>query len=127
MIPKEYLILAKCIGAFEDGANLVIYWFVHDPSFTQGATGKLDLVVSFDVETGELIYHVISIDNGDGIDKSIIKTIFKPGVTSKKRGWGLGLSLSKRIIEDYHKGRIFVESSVEGEGTTFCISLPTKS
>ena len=62
---------AKCIGAFEDGANLVIYWFVHDPSFTQGATGKLDLVVSFDVETGELIYHVISIDNGDGIDTTL--------------------------------------------------------
>ena len=62
---------AKCIGAFEDGANLAIYWFVHDPSFTQGATGKLDLVVSFDVETGELIYHVISIDNGDGIDTTL--------------------------------------------------------
>ena len=46
---------ARCIGAFEDGANLVIYWFVHDPAFTQGATGKLDLIVSFDVETGELL------------------------------------------------------------------------
>ena len=51
---------ARCIGAFEDGANLAIYWFVHDPAFTQGATGKLDLIVSFDVETGQLIYHVIS-------------------------------------------------------------------
>ena len=62
---------ARCIGAFEDGANLVIYWFVHDPAFTQGATGKLDLVISFDVETGELIYHVISIDNGNGIDTTL--------------------------------------------------------
>ncbi len=62
---------ARCIGAFEDGANLVIYWFVHDPAFTQGATGKLDLIVSFDVETGELIYHVISIDNGNGIDTTL--------------------------------------------------------
>jgi hypothetical protein len=62
---------ARCIGAFEDGANLVIYWFVHDPAFTQGATGKLDLIVSFDVETGELIYHVISIDNGGGINTTL--------------------------------------------------------
>ena len=57
---------ATCIGAFEDGANETIYWFVHDPSFTQGATGKLDLIVSFNVRTGAIIYHVISIDNGAG-------------------------------------------------------------
>ena len=62
---------ARCIGAFEDGANLAIYWFVHDPAFTQGATGKLDLIVSFDVETGELIYHVISIDDGNGINTTL--------------------------------------------------------
>jgi hypothetical protein len=62
---------ARCIGAFEDGANLVIYWFVHDPAFTQGATGKLDLIISFDVETGELIYHVVSIDDGGGINTTL--------------------------------------------------------
>ena len=62
---------ARCLGAFEDGANLVIYWFVHDPAFTQGATGKLDLIVSYDVETGELLYHVISIDNGNGINTTL--------------------------------------------------------
>ena len=50
--------------------------------------------------------------------------IFKPGVTSKKRGWGLGLSLSKRIVEEYHKGSIFVMQSEKGVGTTFCIHLP---
>jgi signal transduction histidine kinase len=66
-------------------------------------------------------------DSGKGIEAGLISSIFKPGVTSKKRGWGLGLSLSKRIIEDYHKGRIFVKSSVEGEGTTFCICLPKQS
>lgn len=66
-------------------------------------------------------------DSGKGIEPGLINSIFKPGVTSKKRGWGLGLSLAKRIIEDYHKGRIFVKSSVEGEGTTFCISLPKQS
>ena len=62
---------ARCIGAFEDGADLVIYWFVHDPAFTQGATGKLDMIVSYDVETGELIYHVISIDDGNGINTTL--------------------------------------------------------
>ena len=62
-------------------------------------------------------------DNGPGIDKTISNNIFKPGVTSKKRGWGLGLSLSKRIIEDYHKGSIFVVDSKKDEGTTFAINL----
>ena len=66
-------------------------------------------------------------DSGKGIEAGLISSIFKPGVTSKKRGWGLGLSLAKRIIEDYHNGRIFVKSSMEGEGTTFCISLPKQS
>ena len=63
-------------------------------------------------------------DNGDGINKSIIKNIFKPGVTSKKRGWGLGLSLSKRIVEEYHKGSIFIMESKKGVGTTFTVQLP---
>ena len=63
-------------------------------------------------------------DTGTGIDKNIIKSIFMPGITSKTRGWGLGLSLSKRIVEDYHKGKLFVQNSNEEEGTTFCIILP---
>ena len=64
-------------------------------------------------------------DTGSGIDKSIVKSIFMPGITSKTRGWGLGLSLAKRIIEDYHKGKIFVQKSSKKEGTTFCIILPS--
>ncbi|HNP48432.1 MAG TPA: HAMP domain-containing sensor histidine kinase, partial [Bacteroidia bacterium] len=62
-------------------------------------------------------------DTGKGIPKSSYKTIFKPGYTTKSRGWGLGLSLSKRIIEDYHDGQIFVKSSEMGKGTTFRIVL----
>ena len=62
-------------------------------------------------------------DSGKGIQKSSYKTIFKPGYTTKSRGWGLGLSLSKRIIEDYHDGQIFVKSSEIGKGTTFRIVL----
>ena len=62
-------------------------------------------------------------DNGKGIPKSKFKTIFNPGYTSKKRGWGLGLSLAKRIINDYHKGNIFVKNSTINKGTTFRIIL----
>jgi len=62
-------------------------------------------------------------DTGKGIPKSKYKTIFKPGFTTKPRGWGLGLSLSKRIIENYHGGKIFVKSSDTNQGTTFRIVL----
>ena len=62
-------------------------------------------------------------DSGKGIPKSQQKTIFDPGFSTKSRGWGLGLSLSKRIIEEYHKGKIFVKSSTLGEGSVFRISL----
>ncbi len=63
-------------------------------------------------------------DTGKGISKSKYKAIFKPGYTTKDRGWGLGLSLTKRIVEEYHKGKIFVASSVIGKGTTIRIVLP---
>ena len=64
-------------------------------------------------------------DNGKGIKRSDIKNVFTPGFTTKKRGWGLGLSLAKRIIEEYHKGKIYVKESEIGKGTTFRIELPT--
>ena len=62
---------ARCIGAFEDGSNERLFWFVHDPSFTIGATGKLDLILSFDTKTNFLNYHVISIDDGGGVDTTL--------------------------------------------------------
>ncbi|MBX2894857.1 MAG: HAMP domain-containing histidine kinase [Cyclobacteriaceae bacterium] len=62
-------------------------------------------------------------DTGKGIPKTMISNVFKPGFTTKKRGWGLGLALAKRIIEMYHEGRIFVKSSEENMGTTFRIEL----
>lgn len=65
-------------------------------------------------------------DTGKGIPKSRQKTVFEPGFTTKKRGWGLGLSLTKRIVENYHKGRIFVKRSEPGKGTTFRIQLPAR-
>jgi hypothetical protein len=64
-------------------------------------------------------------DSGKGMSKKLYKQIFKPGFTTKKRGWGLGLSLSKRIIQDYHNGKIFVKKSEIGKGSTFEILLNT--
>ena len=66
-------------------------------------------------------------DTGKGIQRKHFKTVFNPGYTTKKRGWGLGLTLVKRIIEDYHGGRIFVKESEIGRGTTFRIELPLVS
>jgi signal transduction histidine kinase len=65
-------------------------------------------------------------DSGKGIPHSKFKTIFEPGFTTKKRGWGLGLSLAKRIVESYHNGKLFVKRSELDKGTTFTIQLPKK-
>lgn len=62
-------------------------------------------------------------DTGKGIPRNHFQTVFSPGFTTKKRGWGLGLSLAKRIVEEYHGGRIFVKSSEIGVGTTFRVEL----
>lgn len=62
-------------------------------------------------------------DTGKGIRKKDISHVFTPGFTTKQRGWGLGLSLARRIVEEYHKGRIYVKSSEPGKGTVFCIEL----
>ena len=84
-----------------------------------GDHGKITLELT---ESPEEVIIDLS-DTGKGIPKSQVKQVFNPGYTSKKRGWGLGLSLAKRIIEEYHKGKIFVKSTVVGQGTTFRIQL----
>lgn len=66
-------------------------------------------------------------DTGKGITRKDWNNVFRPGFTTKKRGWGLGLSLAKRIVEEYHKGKIFIKDSQQGKGTTFCILLPKGS
>lgn len=81
--------------------------------------GRLQLEIS---QTQKKVKIIVS-DTGKGMPKKLFKQIFKPGFTTKKRGWGLGLSLSKRIVEDYHKGKIFVKKSELGKGTTFQIVL----
>ena len=83
-------------------------------------------------ECGQIVLHLEQLENkvvveisdtGKGIKKKNIKNVFRPGFTTKQRGWGLGLSLAKRIVEDYHHGKIFVKSSELGKGTTFRIEL----
>ena len=84
-------------------------------------TDKGKLTVELTEDDSEVFIDIS--DTGKGLPRSMYKQIFKPGYTSKKRGWGLGLSLAKRIIENYHKGKIFVKNSVTGQGTTFRIIL----
>lgn len=85
-------------------------------------SGKGKLTVSMH-QTPEWV-HIDITDTGKGISPKEIKTVFQPGFTTKKRGWGLGLTLVKRIIKEYHKGKVFVLSSEVNVGTTFRISLP---
>jgi len=84
-----------------------------------GGEGSINVLIT---DQQQFAYIDIT-DSGKGISKSKYKTVFKPGYTSKSRGWGLGLSLSKRIVEEYHAGEIFVKSSEQNKGTTFRIVL----
>jgi signal transduction histidine kinase len=82
-------------------------------------SGRIDLTL---MDNGEQVVIEVA-DNGKGIRKKDVGSVFTPGFTTKKRGWGLGLSLARRIVEEYHHGRIFVKSSEVGKGTTFRIEL----
>ena len=84
--------------------------------------GSLNVTAGYDHRTA----FIEVTDTGKGIARKNFKTVFSPGFTTKKRGWGLGLTLAKRIIEEYHGGRIFVKWSEIGAGTTFRIELPIK-
>ena len=85
-----------------------------------GGQGNIDVVIDRN-EKGQTIIDVS--DTGKGIEKRRFRAVFRPGYTTKQRGWGLGLSLAKRIVEEYHGGRIFVKQSEVGKGTTFRIVL----
>lgn len=83
--------------------------------------GKGAIIIDISEEKDSV--HIDVTDTGKGISKQNISKVFKPGFSTKKRGWGLGLSLSRRIIEHYHKGELFVRHSEPGKGTTFRIVL----
>ena len=88
-----------------------------------GQTDGIQGVISVNIERTDNKVYIDVTDTGKGMDRKQLRKIFSPGYTTKKRGWGLGLSLAKRIVEQYHKGHIFVKQSVPGEGTTFRIGL----
>jgi signal transduction histidine kinase len=88
----------------------------------EGKTGAVQIHLVELPEDG--VVQIVFQDDGRGIEPENIKRVFEPGFSTKKRGWGLGLAFVRRIIEEYHNGRISVVQSVPGEGTTFEIILP---
>ena len=99
--------------------NWVVENLIRNSLDAMGGKGEISADITQDANH---IYIDLS-DTGSGIPPSKLKTVFQPGFTTKKRGWGLGLSLAKRIIESYHSGKIFVKSSIVNQGTTFTIKL----
>ena len=83
--------------------------------------GQIDIILTDRPKGGAM---VIVTDNGKGVPPAERKRVFQPGYTTKRRGWGLGLSLSKRIVEDYHEGKLFIKDSQPGVGTTFQLEIP---
>lgn len=114
-LPEENLQVHLCVPLFE--------WVIENicKNAVDAMEGKGEIEVAL-IDVPEGLFVDIS-DTGKGIPKSKFKTVFEPGYTSKQRGWGLGLSLCKRIIENYHNGKIYVLKSELNKGTTFRIEL----
>jgi signal transduction histidine kinase len=114
-LPEENLQVHLCVPLFE--------WVIENicKNAVDAMEGKGEIEVAL-IDVPEGLFVDIS-DTGKGIPKSKFKTVFEPGYTSKQRGWGLGLSLCKRIIENYHNGKIYVLKSEINKGTTFRIEL----
>ena len=95
-------------------------------NLTKNAVDAMDGEGQLDITVEDSPNNVVILvkDTGKGIARKNFKNVFTPGFTTKKRGWGLGLTLVKRIIEEYHNGQIYIQESEVGKGTTFCIELP---
>ena len=115
IMPERPIMVRICSSLFE----WVIENLCKNAIDAMDGEGEITLHVT---QTNERVYIDIA-DTGKGIQKSHFNSVFSPGFTTKKRGWGLGLSLAKRIIENYHKGRIYVKNSELNKGTTFRIEL----
>ena len=115
-LPEENVVVKMNASLFE--------WVIENlcKNAVDAMEGRGRIVLSLHDEGSKVAIEVT--DNGKGIRKKDLKSVFTPGFTTKKRGWGLGLSLAKRIVEEYHKGRIYVKSSEVGVGTTFRIEMP---
>ena len=114
-LPEQPLFVKMCAPLFE----WVVENLCKNAIDAMEGQGRIDIVTK--EESSRIVVEVA--DTGKGIPRNHFKSVFSPGFTTKKRGWGLGLSLAKRIIEEYHRGRIFVKSSELGKGTTFRIEL----
>jgi signal transduction histidine kinase len=112
---KETLMIPLCNSLFE----WVIENLCKNSVDAMEGSGTVQVSIKENTRVCFLDIH----DTGKGIPKSKHKTIFKPGYTTKQRGWGLGLSLAKRIIENYHSGKIFIQQSEPEKGTTIRIVL----
>lgn len=119
----EFVIDAQTLDVFAPMNVPLFEWVIENilknALDAMSGKGKISLNIT---DQQQFVYIDIA-DTGKGIPKATYRTIFKPGYTTKNRGWGLGLSLSKRIIEEYHDGQIFVKSSEMNKGTTFRIVL----
>ncbi len=116
------------VNGLRDGTTLpanavLLGWVIENlvKNATDAMKGRGDIVINLS-ESGKEMFIDVE-DNGKGIPKKDFKTIFKPGYSTRERGWGLGLSLSKRIIEEYHRGKIFVRWSEPGKGTIMRVAL----
>ena len=114
-LPSDAESAMVCLSLFE----WVIENLCKNAVDAMNGEGRIDVYMTSEKQQ---IYIDIK-DTGKGIARKNFKTVFNPGYTTKKRGWGLGLTLAKRIIEDYHAGRIYVKDSEVGKGTTFRIEL----
>jgi signal transduction histidine kinase len=123
-ISSEVNIEVKSEGNPKVNVNVALFsWVIENlvKNSVDAMDAKGQLTVSIHEANGKVYIDIK--DSGKGIPKRKWKTIFEPGYTTKLRGWGLGLSLAKRIVKNYHKGGIYVLSSVQGEGTVFRIAL----
>lgn len=114
-VPERPIMVRMCSPLFE----WVIENLCKNAIDAMNGEGRITIHVA---QTEERVYIDVE-DTGKGIQKGHFQSVFSPGFTTKKRGWGLGLSLAKRIVESYHKGRIYVKHSELGKGTTFRIEL----
>lgn len=120
----DYQLIAPVTGSVILPMNVSLFMWVienlcKNAIDAMGGSGKIKIIIK---DEADVVKIDIS-DTGKGIQKADYQTIFNPGFTSKKRGWGLGLTLAQRIVREYHKGKIYVKSSTIGEGTTFRIVL----
>jgi len=120
----EFLVQKIETPLFAKVNKTLLEWVVENicKNAVDAMQGQGKINISFIDRKNEV--EIIIKDTGKGIDRMMFNDVFKPGVTTKTRGWGLGLSLSKRIIKDYHKGKLYIVESTIKEGTSFAISLP---